>query len=424
MPPLHTRRQPYPLRRPTQKPRRSLDRLLRRGAVALDPSRLKPLRHLVAMKPRLATLVIQLAPDIPRQVARSQARFAPFAGADWQAAQQLDVHEAATPRLLDQPPRHEPPDRQVDVKPVPARMPLRHPQIRQSRRPDPVAQAAEERPDVGAKLRRLVTTLTRIGQRPEPIQPIRRSVTADLRLRPTPRLRRRPLRIRPPTRRLDAPRNDKAAPTLARLRVERERPTSLHRTPPPSRKHLTRRPPGRVAAPPSRPRSGVKPPSVRFACMTGHSSQRLARTLSPQPDGAPGTPPATPSYVASSSKERQARRRRARGPPSGLAPPAPAPADPRASPTSIRTLDPHPGCRGPPRPNRRPPPSSLRSSAIWASPRHPRVDQASTRILAQPSVDDFELVILPKPPSAFPATGSGRSSSASRCGSCPWAARS
>ena len=44
--------------------------------------------------------------------------------------------------------------------------------------------------------------------------------------------------------------------------------------------------------------------------------------------------------------------------------------------------------------------------------------------LAQPSVDDFERVILPKPPSAFPATGPGRSSSASRCGSCPWAARS
>jgi hypothetical protein len=44
--------------------------------------------------------------------------------------------------------------------------------------------------------------------------------------------------------------------------------------------------------------------------------------------------------------------------------------------------------------------------------------------LAQPSVDDFERVILPKRSSAFPATGPSRSSFASRCGSCPWAARS
>jgi hypothetical protein len=36
------------------------------------------------------------------------------------------------------------------------------------------------------------------------------------------------------------------------------------------------------------------------------------------------------------------------------------------------------GYRGPPRPNRRPPPSSLRSSAIWASPRQPRTS-APTR---------------------------------------------
>ena len=40
------------------------------------------------------------------------------------------------------------------------------------------------------------------------------------------------------------------------------------------------------------------------------------------------------------------------------------------------------------------------------------------------SIDDFERVVLPKPSSAFPATGPGRSSSASLCGSCPWAARS
>ena len=32
------------------------------------------------------------------------------------------------------------------------------------------------------------------------------------------------------------------------------------------------------------------------------------------------------------------------------------------------------GYRGSPRPNRRPPPSSLRSSAIWASPRQPRTN--------------------------------------------------
>jgi len=44
------------------------------------------------------------------------------------------------------------------------------------------------------------------------------------------------------------------------------------------------------------------------------------------------------------------------------------------------------GCRGPPRPNRRPPPSSLRSSAIWASPRHPKNDPASARTLAQGEV--------------------------------------
>lgn len=79
------------------------------------------------MQPGRPALVLDLAADVAAEVARSQARLRPLAGANRQPVEQRDVHEAVPPRALDQPPRNEPPDREVRVQTVPARMPLRHP---------------------------------------------------------------------------------------------------------------------------------------------------------------------------------------------------------------------------------------------------------------------------------------------------------
>src|SRR5437867_10044390 len=124
-PPLHRRREPDPFGPRSHVARRALDHVLGRRAVALDLPRLEALRDLVPMQPGQPALVLDLAPDVAAEVTRSQPRLSERARADRQPVEQLDMHEAATPAPLDQPPRHEPTDGEVRVQTVPTRMPLR-----------------------------------------------------------------------------------------------------------------------------------------------------------------------------------------------------------------------------------------------------------------------------------------------------------
>ena len=119
-------------------------------AVALDLRRLEALPDLVAMQPRQPALVVDIAADVTRQVAGRQPRLGQRAGADRQPVQQLDMHEALAPRLLDQPPRHEAADGEVRVQTVAARMPLRHPHIREPAPAKARPQLAEEPGQVAA----------------------------------------------------------------------------------------------------------------------------------------------------------------------------------------------------------------------------------------------------------------------------------
>ena len=65
--------------------------------------------------------------DVLGEVARRHPRLLERPRPVRQIADQLDVHEPATPHIPDQPLPHIPADREVDVQAVPARMPLRRP---------------------------------------------------------------------------------------------------------------------------------------------------------------------------------------------------------------------------------------------------------------------------------------------------------
>ena len=234
------------------------------GAVTLDLLGLEPLRNVIPMQPHRPPLILRVAPDIPGQMARRQPRLSPRARPDREAAQQLDVHEPAAPRLLDQPPRHVAADREVDVQAVAARVPLRHPRIRDPPLTDTAPNSPEELRDVDAQLRR-----TRGNQRPH-----RSASRADSGRSPSSSDAASPAPAAPPPPRPARHSEDppRAAPAAA--------PTDSRRPP---------RPPG-TATTPTTAQHAVS--SKRLCGPARTDSLRTATSPRPSsPPNPPGTPP-------------------------------------------------------------------------------------------------------------------------------------
>ncbi len=242
MPPLHTRRAPDLLRLPhpsASRPARS--RRLGARPVTLDLRRLEALRDLVAMQPAPAaprprvpcprTWPGSAPPAAPRPASPDPTGRSP--------SSLMWTKPRSQARSINRR-RHIPADRKVRMQPVPARMPLRHPQIRQRPAAQPAPQPPEEPRQVRPQLRRVVAALAPVGQRPEPIQPVRGAVATHLCRRPPRRLGPRPRLIRPATRPPAAGTTGahETAAGLTRLRVERQPPI-----PRPHRDHLRVRQP-------------------------------------------------------------------------------------------------------------------------------------------------------------------------------------
>ena len=114
------------------------------------------------------------------------------------------------------------------VQPVPARMPLRCPGVRQRLTSQLAPQPFEELGHVRAQLLVVEAALAGVGEGGEAIEAVGRDVAAQLGPCPPGCLLLSPLDVRrPATDRRTPQRRLKAAAALARLRVERERPTSL-----------------------------------------------------------------------------------------------------------------------------------------------------------------------------------------------------
>ena len=138
------------------------------------------------------------------------------------------MHEAVAPGALDQAARYEAADREVRVQAVPAWMPLRHPHIRESSRVELRAQLAEEPGQIVAQLAWIVAAFAPVGQRPEPVEPVRGRVAAQLRARPPTRFLCRPLNVRRAALHRWPTPYRQAATTLRGIGVERERPERLN----------------------------------------------------------------------------------------------------------------------------------------------------------------------------------------------------
>src|SRR5581483_5680118 len=287
---------PDAIRQRPHLPRRPLDHILSGYAVTLDLRRLESLRHFVAVQAGSAPIIVEALARVLREVRCSDPRLVERPRALRQVADQLDVHDPATPHVPDQPLRYEASDREMDMQPVAARMPLRCPRIRQRRAAQLATQPAEEPRHIAAQLPRITAALG-IGQRPEPVQPIGSAVAPHLRPRPPPRLLLRPRRIsgtRAPSIRDTRP--DKTAATLRRVRIQRERPASLH-----SHDHLRvqmtldSKAPWAGSRSSFAPRLGVSPPSHRCRQPRSQCVGRRVGTLQPPADGAPhGEPQLTP----------------------------------------------------------------------------------------------------------------------------------
>jgi len=163
------------------------------------------------------------------QVARDRPRLLERARADRKITDQLDEDMAATPHALDHAHRHIATNSEVRVQTMAARMPLRHPQIRDRPPAELAPQPPEELAQLDPQPHWIEAALAGIGQRAKPVQPIRRAEAPNHRPCPTRRLLLRALRIdlsitaRSPPRQ----RRHKATTALRRLRIERERPKCL-----------------------------------------------------------------------------------------------------------------------------------------------------------------------------------------------------
>lgn len=117
-------------------------------------------------------------------------------------AARCGLTRSPTPRRA--PPVAPTPGREVSVQPVIGLVPLRHPRIRAHPITRSPAQTTEEHPQVLPQQHRIVIPATPIGEGPQPVQPVRRAVPAQLTPGTTSRLHRRPLRINLSNRRQPA----------------------------------------------------------------------------------------------------------------------------------------------------------------------------------------------------------------------------
>jgi hypothetical protein len=151
------------------------------------------------------------------------------------------VHPAAAPRIRDQAALDEPRDGEMHMQPVPARMPLGHPQIREPIAAETDTQRLEETRHITTQGLRLVAADPRVRQRPQTVQPVRSAVPADLSSRPPRRFRLRAIRIRrsrPAAQILNASRLEAPA-RFPSLGIQRQYPSTAtlstcaqHREPP------------------------------------------------------------------------------------------------------------------------------------------------------------------------------------------------
>src|SRR5258706_5431466 len=122
----------------------------------------------------------------------------------------------------------EPADDEVAMEAVPARMPLRYPQVREAR-PNGRPELSEERRDISPELARVMAALARIRERRKPVEPVLGGVSAHMTPSPPYGLSRRailialvPLAAIPGTSR-----SLEAATGLACVRIQVEEPPRL-----------------------------------------------------------------------------------------------------------------------------------------------------------------------------------------------------
>src|SRR5918994_6905346 len=90
------------------------------------------------------------------------------------------MRDPAAPDLGDQPLPDVAADREVHVQPVPARMPLRRPRVRQRRAAQLAPQPSEELRYVRPQLAVVEAAAAGVGQRRKAIEPVRGAVAAKL----------------------------------------------------------------------------------------------------------------------------------------------------------------------------------------------------------------------------------------------------
>lgn len=138
--------------------------------------RLEAFCQVVAVQASRAVIIDGLR-DVFGDVARRLARLPEPTLPDAKVTDQLDADKPPTPSLLDDPVPEVVADQEVHVQPMTTRMPLRHLDVGKCLAPGDFSKSPEELPDMGANLPRIMTTGTLVGQCPQPVQPVLRTVT-------------------------------------------------------------------------------------------------------------------------------------------------------------------------------------------------------------------------------------------------------
>jgi len=153
--------------------------------------RLEALGDLVTVQPRSTPGIVDALPDVLAQIPRRDASLFKHPRPDREIADQLDVDVPTAPHAPDQPLRHVPADREMDVQAMPARVPFWDPHVRQRLTVESWPEPLEERGDIGAQPLRIMAPSARVGESSQPIQPIDDRVAPNLRASAAHRLRRR-----------------------------------------------------------------------------------------------------------------------------------------------------------------------------------------------------------------------------------------
>ena len=161
-----------------------------------DPSdrpRREPLSNLIAMTTEPLGLIERLG-DVLGEVCGRAAAATNFPGT-MRHGKPTSLHEAPAPSVSDLRLVDVLPEAEVHVKPVPAGMPFRDPQVGERLPTLGLTQATEELTNVTAQLVWIVTPVAPVCEGEKSIEPIRCAVPADPTLRPACRLRPRTFRI-------------------------------------------------------------------------------------------------------------------------------------------------------------------------------------------------------------------------------------